>query len=581
MKKRIAHICRAIAQRLETLHMGTKLRLFFVVVCAIPCLAAGIFAVISSGDLLLAQREEAVLRMNTQARVIFANAATVCVNVSGRLLFDAELCTLLRLSPEEASRTVLSSPTVSNLLRNYPAIESIEIYTSNPGLAGRGHFLPIDEEVKNSTWYSFAANSKGVIRWYVLDRGGSRRLCLVRKIPLGGGEFAVMVLTLSNAYLRLQLADSEMLTSLYWEGKPFYGSGELPVGSGQDAQIQIFRGEEMLVRQSEVHIAQSVERFAVVTADPGAPGTLRGTRLRLAGILCLPMLAALLVVWAYSYRLGRRVTALRNQMRSIAEGGTGISETVTGSDELGQLFWDMARTVRILQDLNRKVYEKELRYQKLLSYQSEIEYKMLASQIHPHFLFNTLESIRMQAVVNRDREVADAVHRLGQIMRRLLSASQSTVTLRDELDLVRDDLEIQQFRHVERSAYEIRADADTESLEILPLLLLPLVENAVIHGLDEKRGRGMIWVEAQREGGVLRLCVRDNGAGMEEAQRQALLRRLKSGEPRPDGRNIGLYNVDQRIRLQYGADYGVSIQSWPGKGTQVDLRLPARTGRES
>ena len=86
-----------------------------------------------------------------------------------------------------------------------------------------------------------------------------------------------MVLTLSNAYLRLQLADSEMLTSLYWEGKPFYGSGELPVGSGQDAQIQIFRGEEMLVRQSEVRIAQSVERFAVVTADPGAPGTLRGT----------------------------------------------------------------------------------------------------------------------------------------------------------------------------------------------------------------------------------------------------------------------------------------------------------------
>lgn len=69
--------------------------------------------------------------------------------------------------------------------------------------------------------------------------------------------------------------------------------------------------------------------------------------------------------------------------------------------------------------------------------------------------------------------------------------------------------------------------------------------------------------------------------GMEEAQRQALLRRLKSGEPRPDGKNIGLYNVDQRIRLQYGADYGVNIQSWPGKGTQVDLRLPARTGRES
>ena len=105
----------------------------------------GIFAVISSGDLLLAQREEAVLRMNTQARVIFANAATVCVNVSGRLLFDAELCTLLRLSPEEASRTVLSSPTdcmqcIRCVPALPPAIESIEIYTSNPGLAGRGTF---------------------------------------------------------------------------------------------------------------------------------------------------------------------------------------------------------------------------------------------------------------------------------------------------------------------------------------------------------------------------------------------------------------------------------------------------------
>lgn len=584
MRKGFARARRRMVKRLNAMRMGAKLRLFYILVCAIPCLAAGIFAVVSTGNLFFEQRSQAVQRKHAQTRVVFSNATMLCVNVSQNILFDENLRALLRLPPEEAERNLFTFTGIAELLRNYPALDAIEIYTTNSGLVSRGPFLAVDEGVADSEWYQTAAASKGTIRWYVLANERESQLCLVRKMPLGGGQFAVMVLRLSNDYLRLQISEGEFRTVLYLQGEPFYGSGDLPEASGGEAQMLFFCGTEMLACQSEVYVAQNEKQFAVVTADPNARADLWNLRLRFAGLLCLPMLAALLVVLVYSYRLGWRVTVLRNQMRSIAQGGTGISpQTVKGSDELAQLFWDMTRTVQILQDLNRQVYEKELVYQRLLSYQTEIEYKMLASQINPHFLFNTLESIRMKAVMNQDREVATIVYKLGQIMRRLLSASQSTVTLRSELDLVQDYLEIQQFRYGARIAYEIEADeaVDADHLYTLPLLLLPLVENAVIHGLDAKRGMGKIRVKARQEGDVLRLSVLDNGVGMEEAQRQALLRRMKTGTPKPDGKNIGLFNVDQRIRLCYGPDYGVSIQSKPGKGTRVDLRLPVLTEREA
>lgn len=583
LRRKFARAARALAARLDALHMGTKLRLFFLFVCALPCLAAGSFTVVSAGDLLFAQRAQAVQRKHAQTRVVFSNAATLCVNVSHSVLFDEELRELLLLPEDQAARALVSFRGLDELMRSYPAIASIDIYTENRGLMGRSRFLDADADVRASAWFRAAAGSKGVIRWYVLEREeGRRQLCLVRKIPLGGERFAVMVIALSSDYLRLQTADGELLTGLYLDGEPFYGKGENLGEEAPYARLAAYRGSEMLACQSRVHILQSENAFTVVTADPDAPADLRNMRFSFAGLLCLPMLAALLIVWAYSRRLGRRVTVLRNQMRVIAEGGTVISKTVPGGDELGQLFLDMTRTIRVLQDLSRKVYEKELRYQKLLSYQKEIEYKMLASQINPHFLFNTLESIRMKAVMNKDREVACVVHKLGQIMRRLLSASQSTVTLRSELDLVRDYLEIQQFRHGERIAFEIEVapQVDPDALYTLPLLLLPLVENAVLHGLDDKRGTGRIRVAARREEKALYLLVEDNGVGMEEERRKELLRRVKSGEPQPDGKHIGLYNVAQRIRLSFGGDFGLCLHSRKDEGTRVELRLPIRTERD-
>lgn len=212
------------------------------------------------------------------------------------------------------------------------------------------------------------------------------------------------------------------------------------------------------------------------------------------------------------------------------------------------------------------------------------ELRTLQAQINPHFLYNTLDTIVWQAQSGKNEEVIALTKSLSDFFRSSLSSGEDWVSVEQELKHLNGYLSIQKTRYRDILNYEIEADPQICRFRMLKLLLQPLVENALYHGIKYKRGGGMIRVRGFQEGEFLCFEVRDTGSGMtperleevREAMRQGRQMRRDPEEPEPGG-GFGLYNVDQRIRLYYNLDRGLHIESSP-EGTEISFRVPAVPG---
>ena len=202
------------------------------------------------------------------------------------------------------------------------------------------------------------------------------------------------------------------------------------------------------------------------------------------------------------------------------------------------------------------------------------EFDTLQSQINPHFLYNTLDIIVWMIENEKKTDAVRVVTALARFFRISLSRGKSIITVKDELEHVRNYLMIQQMRFKNKFTYEIEAGEEVLELASLKLMLQPMVENAIYHGMEFMDGDGEILIRVWREGDDLYLMVRDNGLGMTEEQVENLFK--DTGHvPSRRGSGIGVRNVNERIRLYFGEAYGLKIQSEPDEGTDVIIHLPA------
>ncbi len=202
------------------------------------------------------------------------------------------------------------------------------------------------------------------------------------------------------------------------------------------------------------------------------------------------------------------------------------------------------------------------------------ELELLQAQINPHFLYNTLDSIVILAESERSEDVVSMVTSLSTFFRNSLNSGKDIISLRAELAQATSYLEIQQIRYADVLEYSISVPEEVQDLRVPKLILQPLIENALYHGIRSRRGRGRITITGEKAGDELLLRVHDNGAGMSAEE----LRELQQGIYQDHHSGLGLKNVHQRIRLYCGEPYGLSFSSVPEEGTTVTVRLPARDG---
>ena len=283
------------------------------------------------------------------------------------------------------------------------------------------------------------------------------------------------------------------------------------------------------------------------------------------------LVAAILVVVALvlSNFIARNITRplqqLRDSMARVQEGDFGAAEVeVTSRNEVGSLTRSFnVMTSRIQELMKQNIYEQQ---QKRKS-----ELKALQSQINPHFLYNTLDSIIWMAEGKKNEEVVVMTASLARLLRQSISNEEEQVPIGQEVEYARSYLTIQKMRYKDKLEFQIQVDAQIMRVPIIKLALQPLIENAIYHGLKYKEGKGLLIVRGYREGENAVLQIKDNGAGMDE---QTLSHIFEKHKVNYRSNGVGVYNVQKRLQLYYGMDYGITYSSKQGEGTTASIVIP-------
>lgn len=291
----------------------------------------------------------------------------------------------------------------------------------------------------------------------------------------------------------------------------------------------------------------------------------------------IAVILSVAVAIVLSYAITKPLRRMASLMKRVQEGNFQVKFPVKYRDEVGLLGSQFNRMTVRLEQLIQDIYEMETK-------KNKAELQALQNQINPHFMYNTLESIRMSAEVNDDSSTADMIATLGKLLRYSISDLDGYTVLRDELQHVQHYVELLNYRYPDRFVLQCEVEQELLNRPVIKLMLQPVVENAIYHGLDERKSRMFISIRTVVSQHVVAIRIADNGIGIEPDRLAQLNEGL--GNPRrfgvapgPEGEGaksggIGLKNVNERIKLQYGPQYGLSVSSVPEEGTEVEILLP-------
>ena len=573
----------------------------------LPIMIIGIFLLMNTYTLLANYHRDLLESDNLRVKNVLFEITTQVYNISENLIFDENIKEILSTDYEQRTNLIQKAgnlTVVDNNAQNHAEIEGIEIYTDNPTFTDYKQFYKADDDIQKSDWYQKAISQSSVfwIPMTTTDKYGNEywNLSLVRRIPLTDTEYnAVLVIKISDNYLRTRINSQEYAAMVSVnEGEVFFNSDRSQYGIKQKVSIDYdenyyqytgtkkINGVTYFVDVSTLNLYQSDSRLYICTMNDQGYVSIKRILTICVLILAVAILIPGIIIHYFTEYFTSRVLILRKAMHQASNEDYDIRSFIQGEDEISEAFSDLEIMIQNIKKKDADMYEAQINKAELLNEQQVMEFKMLASQINPHFLYNTLETIRMKAFKANDREVARAIKLLGKSMRYVLeNTGTSFTTLSKELEHIKVYLDIQKLRFTDKfdSEIEVMEDIDPGKLLILPLLLQPVVENAILHGLEEKEKEGLIHILVRKQLGeeeLLCIEVSDNGNGMTE---EALAFLQSTIEEKDISRNksIGLYNINQRIKLTYGQKYGVKISSNIEEGTRVSLFIPINRMKET
>ncbi|OAX46993.1 cache domain-containing sensor histidine kinase [Paenibacillus sp. AD87] len=296
--------------------------------------------------------------------------------------------------------------------------------------------------------------------------------------------------------------------------------------------------------------------------------SLQAIRFSLIGIVILCIMVSIAVTFTIILRYSKKIHRLVLYMRRWQEGDLSKRIEMEGEDELQQISQRFNHMCDRLESYIETVYVSEIK-------QKNAQLVALQAQINPHFLYNTLESIRMKAISLGARDVGQMIYILATMFRHLIK-KQTHVTLAEEIELCGMYLALVQYRYEDKLHVETHIENAAAGSMVVKLLVQPIIENYIVHGFRTNDEDNRISITAEEENGVIRIRVKDNGKGISADRLLELQHGLHKGDEATEtsDRSLGLKNVHDRIRLNYGSDYGLHLNSVEGEGCEVTISIP-------
>lgn len=568
-----------------------QILLGFLLVMMVVLSVAGGMLYKSTSDLFIESSEEYMEEIATQASARVDALLAQLDTTSLQVVMDPRIQSLLYKSKHGMPVTIDQKLSVRPILDNLVAlswlVDSIDIYTET------GPLYPLENqalsELIGEDAISLVKRNSNRLVWIGKHPDDPELLLAIRPIHLeqdlleGGGYVVIKVKntlldffntefsTIRGSSMYLYDQNHKLMAST---SSPMMLGGvnlDAPTGSQTSSKYPIvsFGGKEYLHIKHAKQYDWSIHILVSLDTITERMSVLKNVLLYalLAGVL-----VCIVLLWVLSSLITLPISKLRKVMHSANYALPQQNKETYFNFEMNELNRSYNKLVEKLHDLIGTVYENE-RLKNLA------EIKMLQAQIHPHFLFNTLEMLYWSLMEKEDHEGARLVIALSKLFRYTAKTVEGDnwTMLSDEVEHCGRYLEVMKYRLAERLNWVITMGEQLEEVRIPKLLIQPLVENAIQHGIERKMGNGTVKLTVQltEDHTHFHIQIKDDGLGMNIEELQALNHRLELTEVDPSSSSgIGLVNVEKRIKLYYGENYGIRIQSSPEAGTEVNVVLP-------
>lgn len=456
------------------------------------------------------------------------------------------------------------------------------IYGDNPGIINGGYFRRV-EEAEGELWYQkFKSSGKEFIVFANYANNGytkQRVISIIRRMDYyhKGYEKSVLKLDLNYSSISRDIINAKYAETLYvCEGEDILFSND---GRG-GLHVPFMKMSKENVDGAGVHkmmnVYGNVWDVYVMTPEMDSMAILMDNLLLILCLICVNIIVPFVLMRFINLSFTQRVKELDEVFGSVDGDELKQLPRVKGKDEISALMASYNKMAQRMNELIQTVYKNRLKSQEMDIARQKAELLVLRSQINPHFLFNALESIRMHSVIKKEFETADMVQKLALMERQNVELGNDFVRIRDELGFIEAYLELQKYRFGERLTYEISVEEDCKDYWLPKLTLVTFVENACVHGMENKTAASWVFVRVYKEKGELVMEVEDTGSGMSEERCRQFVEEMTHVkiEMLKEKHHVGILNVALRLRLATDNKVRFEISSETGVGTMVVVSIP-------
>ena len=557
--------------KFKNLKYRYKLTLLILAAGLIPVVIIVVYMLTGMTNILHDNEVTSMENTLEQSVEAIENQEMIYENLVDYLSYSQDLRSILTMEPESDYEAYVEYVNVADPLLQMPQIyhkeiRGITLYSESIQVAHGDTLMPLSE-AEGEPWYA-QMNDDASLQWSV-RRGSGQEITASRRF-YNDDIKAVLVMTL-NYQAVLEPFTSQIRNN----------TGGIILDNGGNVVYSSYSMDEKYTPEQPESLAYIMENYTYSSQEMKGTGwkfyiyrptdvITKSARVLLASNL--PIVAGCIIIlvivgYLFSRRMVSYLERLTENMNQVHLGFRKVTVSSDSDDEVGVLIRSFRRMMDQMNHLISEVYEGKIKLQ-------NSEMKALQAQINPHFLYNSLSIINWKALEAGEEDISRVTLALSTYYRTSLNRGETMTTVENEINNIRAYLKIQLIMH--DNNFEVKEDYDEEAsgFEIPKLILQPLVENAIDHGLDiSEREDKRLYVGAMQDGDFLVFTVRDNGVGMEQEEADQILTYQSSG--------YGIRNVCERIQVLYGTDGKVEIKSSPGGGTEVKIRIPKKAEKKT
>jgi len=471
---------------------------------------------------------------------------------------------------------------VDKFLPIYSQIQKISIYTENNTIINGGNYYFLNSDIINSDWYKKLQSSRqNTVIYPYIESDKNNLLAYGRYLSVIRRLYDYKSINYTNKIIKIDIRLNSFLDVVNKENTKgiiylIDDSNRIMFSNNQDIynnynEFKVFTDSyytsKDIVISKNFAINSYMRGWKLIGVFPknDIKKAMGSNKSIVIAVALFSLIISTLIILVISSSIKNRLEIVSKHLKDISDKKFNVIDIDAGEDEIGTLIKEFNNSTIKIKNLIEVVYEAEIQ-------KTKAELMALQSQVNPHFLYNTLNTVRLRSVLKGELETAEIIKYMSKLFRRFLSFKEDLITIREEIELTKDFLEIQKYRYGNKLNYVIDVDENALCYKIPKMCIQTLVENSSVHGIEMIDGIGIINISIKFNEDKLFCKIIDNGIGIEKEKLQQIQEALKKGEL--INGSYGIANIYKRLKLYFGEEVKFIINSELNKGTEVELQIP-------